>query len=207
MQQSDYILGKGKYFLFSKAPRRALRPAETRIQLASQAAAPEVKRPELTSHFPLVLRLSILIARNHALVQLHLTTHGLTSNVDHQIRTPGTIRPSPLSLFNNTSKTGLRHQIRTDYWLIKLYFCSVKLNVSLSMPWFYTVYRHSPLTSSLDGGDPSACRLSRLTPGGGGDAPYLMSRRLGGTRSQSARSGEKKNFLPAGNRTTTLFFH
>jgi hypothetical protein len=60
---------------------------------------------------------------------------------------------------------------------------------------------HIFLTSALAGGEWSASRTGRFTPGG--KSPRYPLDRLGGPQSRSARRGEEKILDPTGTRTVT----
>jgi hypothetical protein len=58
------------------------------------------------------------------------------------------------------------------------------------------------LTSALEGGEWSASRPGRFTPG---KSPrYPLDRRLGGPQNRPGCSGIEKNLVPAGNRTAAV---
>jgi hypothetical protein len=63
------------------------------------------------------------------------------------------------------------------------------------------VWIHIYLTSALVGGEWSASRLGRFTPGK--SLRYQLDKRLGGPRNQSGRHGEENNLAPTGTRTPT----
>jgi hypothetical protein len=65
------------------------------------------------------------------------------------------------------------------------------------------VQLHIFLTSALDGGEWSASRPGRCTPGK--RAPrYPFDRKLGGPQNRAGRHGEEKSPTPTGTRTSTL---
>jgi hypothetical protein len=63
------------------------------------------------------------------------------------------------------------------------------------------VYIHTFLTSVLDGGEWSASRPGRYTPGESPGCP--LDKRLGGPQSRTGRRGVEKILDPTGTRTPT----
>jgi hypothetical protein len=88
--------------------------------------------------------------------------------------------------------------------LYKAYlFHKVEQKVKLSLRLHYAMKTYSGggiappfLTSALDGGEWSASRPGRFTPGKQSPPPYLLGRRLSGPQGRFARWGEKNLQLP-----------
>jgi hypothetical protein len=59
--------------------------------------------------------------------------------------------------------------------------------------WLVKVWLHSFLTSAVDGSEWLASGLGRFNPGKG--PRFSLSRKLGGSQSQSEHLGEQKNLI------------
>jgi hypothetical protein len=136
MQQSNSILGKNKHFPILHSVQTGTETDRGSYPISTASCRlPWVKRPELTTHFPLVLGLSITVAHSQMEVRMYLTKHMLMLEGYRPARNLANIQSSLISPFKNTLKICLCHKSTGDYLLINFYF-SMIVNTPLSMARF-----------------------------------------------------------------------